>query len=311
MDSVHSLVAGFATIGQGAGPMIVTEQAGLFAKQGLAVKTVLLKGAVGVVRALRNGEIQFGNLASPALLRAGLLDGSDLVYLTGGINQQFLMSRPGIENLQQLSGGKIGFAGDGGLNDLLVNFLLEQLPKEGIQGVSMVPGSVSTKDRSERLMKGEIDAEIITPPEAMEARRQGCSFLIDFAKYGFNFALGGIAASRAYIRENEEITRKFVRAYVEGMHRYRTDRDFTVQVQQEYSGIPDRSIAEETFDITSPGMPQKPYPVVEALRKALQIMSREIPRAATADPGMFVDDRFVRELDEGGFIAQLYERGGK
>lgn len=79
--------------------MIVTARARLFAKHGLEVETRLMSGAKGVVRGLMNGEIQFGNLAAPALLRADLLGEADLVFLTGGINQQFLMC------LQRLAAG--------------------------------------------------------------------------------------------------------------------------------------------------------------------------------------------------------------
>lgn len=307
MADLHSIVAGYATTGQGVGPMMVTKRAGIFARHGLDVEMRLMKGSVNAVRGLINEEIQFGNFAAPALIKACLLEGADLVFLTGGINQQFLMGRPGIEHRKQLSGGKIGIAHDGGLNDFLVEFVVNQLAEEGIQGMQLSTGSTSESERTMRLVKGELDAEMITPPEAITAKRQGCSFLIDFAEYGLNFALGGIAARRKYIKENEVTVRKFIRAYVEGMHRYRTDRDFTVQVQQEYSGILDRSIAEETFAITCPGMPKAPYPVVGALQKALMFMSKNIPAAAGFDPQTLIDDRFIRELDEEGFITSLYE----
>lgn len=307
MEDVRRIVAGYATIGQGAGPMIVTERAGLFSKHGLQVESRLMHGARGVVRGLMGGEIQFGNLAAPALLRADLLEQADLVFLTGGINQQFLMGRPGIESRKQLGGGRIGFVGDGGLNDLLVHFVIDQLEKEGIRGLRLVPGSGAGRNSITNLISHECDAVVITPPEAIEAKRQGCHFLVDFADYGLNFALGGIAARRSYIQEHATITRKFVQAYVEGMRRYRTDRAFTVQVQQEYSGLSDRSIAEETYDMTRPGMPQTPYPVLSALRIALQVMSKQLTTAATAGPRQFIDDRFIRELEESGFISSLYE----
>ena len=117
------LVAGYATTGQGAGPMIVTERAGFFLRQGLAVETRLLGSAGSVIRSLMQGEIRFGNLAAPALLRAGLVNGSDVVFLTGGINQQFLLGRPGVSDRSELAGGKIGLTGDGGLNDILAYFI--------------------------------------------------------------------------------------------------------------------------------------------------------------------------------------------
>ena len=117
MTELIPLDTGFATIGQGAGPMMVTWKAGLFHKHGLAVERPrIMGGAKGVVRGLMLGDIQFGNLAAPAALRANLKGEADLVFLTGGINQQFLLGGPGITNRQQLAGRRIGFVGDGGLN---------------------------------------------------------------------------------------------------------------------------------------------------------------------------------------------------
>ena len=52
-------------------------------------------------------------------------------------------------------------------------------------------------------------------------------------------------------------------------------------------------------------MPELPYPVVAALGEALKMLSRDVPAAADADPRAFVDDRFVRELDESGFLRSL------
>src|SRR5213596_297038 len=139
MADLTNVTAGYATIGQGAGPMMVTWKAGLFKKNGLEVgRPLLMGGAKGVVRGLMSGEIQFGNMAAPAPLRAILKGEADLVFLTGGINQQFIMGRPGIERREQLAGKKIGFVGDGGLNDALVKFVIQKLAAEGIKGLREV-----------------------------------------------------------------------------------------------------------------------------------------------------------------------------
>jgi NitT/TauT family transport system substrate-binding protein len=307
MAETIKINAGFATIGQGAGPMMVTWKAGFFHKYGLDVhRPCIMGGAKGVVRGLMSGEIQFGNLAAPAALRANLTGEADVVFLTGGINQQFIMGRPGIDDRRQLAGKKIGFVGDGGLNDALVQFIVERLKAAGVHGLEkelMLPGGGDREIAA--LLNGKCDAIVITPPESIAAQRKGCQYLVDFAEYGLNYALGGIAARRDYVEENPEIARKFIKAYVEGMHRYRTDREFTVSVQAEYSGITDRSIAEETYDLTRPGMPAIPYPVVRALQTLLDFMSKELPAAQNADARKFVDDRFVRELEQNGFIASL------
>jgi ABC-type nitrate/sulfonate/bicarbonate transport system substrate-binding protein len=302
--------AGFATIGQGAGPMMVTWKARLFQKHGLDIdKPRIMGGAKGVLLGLMSREIHFGNLAAPAPLRANLKGEADLVFLTGGINQQFIMGRPGLDRREQLAGKKIGFVGDGGLNDALVKFVIQKLAAEGIKGLREAAIPAGGAQELAALLSGSCDAIVITPPESIDAQRKGCKYLVDFAEYGLNYALGGIAARRDYVEQNPEITRKFIKAYVEGMHRYRTDREFTVGVQAEYSGIADRSVAEETYDLTQPGMPSVPYPVVSSLQTLLDFMANELPEAKDADARRFVDDRFIRELDESGFITALSNQG--
>jgi ABC-type nitrate/sulfonate/bicarbonate transport system substrate-binding protein len=306
MTDTVRISAGFATIGQGAGPMMVTWKAGLFEKHGLHIdKPRIMGGAKGVIRGLVSGEIQFGNLAAPAPLRANLRGDADLVFLSGGINQQFVIGRPGIDSREQLAGKKIGFVGDGGLNDALVDFLVEKLKISGIEGLHKASITAGGEKEIEALISGKCDAIVITPPESIYAQRKGCRYLIDFAEYGLNYALGGIAARRDYVEANPEISRKFIKAYVEGMHRYRIDREFTIDVQAEYSGIQDRSVAEATYDLTQPGMPPVPYPVVSALQTLLDFMAKELPQAKNADARRYIDDRFIRELNESGFIAAL------
>jgi ABC-type nitrate/sulfonate/bicarbonate transport system substrate-binding protein len=306
MTATTPLAAGFATIGQGAGPMMVTWKAGLFAKHGLDITRPRLMGsAKAVVRGLMADEIQFGNLAAPAPLRADLKGEADVVFLTGGINQQFVIGRPGLNSRMELAGKKIGTVADGGIGDALVKFVIVKLSAAGIEGLREEPIPHGAAAELEALLNGTVDAVVGTPPECIDAIRHGCKYLIDFAEYGLNYALGGIAARRDYIENNPEITRKFVTAYVEGMHRYRTDREFTIDVQADYSGIADRTIAAETYDLTQPGMPRAPYPVVASLQTLLDFMANELPEAKDVDAQRFVDDRFIRELEDNGFIDSL------
>ncbi len=306
MSNVLKLAVGFATIGQGAGPMMVTWRSGLFEKYGLEVAPpILMGGANGVVRGLTSGEIQFGNMAAPAPLRANLNGEADLVFLTGGINQQFLMGRPGLLTRADLAGKKIGLVGDGGLNDALVRFLIDRLAAAGVAELHEEKLPADKEHQLEALFSGRCDAMVITPPESIYAHRKGCQYLIDFNEYGLNYALGGIAAQRDYIAANPPVAERFLKAYVEGMQRYRTDREFASAVQAEYSGITDRTIAAETYDLTRPGMPRIPYPVVSALQVLLDFMAKELPEAKNADARRFVDDGFIRELEKSGFIDSL------
>jgi len=300
-----SVPVAYAGEGQGAGPVFVTERAGLFAREDLDVKIRLLEGAQRVVRGLLDGEVLFGNLAAPALVNA-VVDGAALAFVTGGINQQFLVGRPGLSSVGELTGARIGPGDTGQLGDLLTRFLVGQLERQGIAGIQIVYGESSSKSRVAALLEGRIDAAPLSPPVAMEARRAGCHFLVDFADYGLNFTLGGLATTRELIAEDRDLVMRFVRAYVAGMHRYKTDRALVLEVQQEYSGFRDQQIAEETYDATEPGFPRAPYPVTTGLQIVLDTLAQTNPRAAQTDVRTLIDDSFVRELDESGYIGALY-----
>ena len=206
-----------------------------------------------------------------------------------------------------MAGKKIGKVGDGGIGDMLVKFVISRLAATGITGLREEPIAPGAEAELDALLTGKVDAVVGTPPECIDAIRHGCHYVIDCAEYGFNYALGGIAARRDYIEKHPEIARSFVKAYVHGMHRYRTDRAFTIDVQAEYSGV-EKSIAAETYDLTQPGMPRAPYPVIPALQSLLDFMARDLPEAKDADARHFVDDRFIRELDSEGFIEGLGRR---
>ncbi len=306
MPELIPIEAGYATPGQGAGPMLITQRAGLFEKHGLAVEPTDKRTARAVVAGLMAGELQFGNLAAPSMLRMVLQGEADVVFLALGINQQFLATRPGITDRKDLAGARVAFSGDGAIIDILTLHLQEALEREGISVHLVKPDESDNARINDALVNGELDAAVVTPPSAIEARRKGCNLLVDFAEYGLNYSLGGIAARRSYVDAHPEIAEAFVTAYVEGLHRYRTDKAFTVSVLQEFTGLTDRSLLEEAYDVMMPGMPKTPYPRRDGLAKALHIIAREVPAAADADPAQFVEDRFVRALDESGYVGRLY-----
>ena len=55
-------------------------------------------------------------------------------------------------------------------------------------------------------------------------------------------------------------------------------------------------------------VPPKQYPTVEVIKSVLEMMAETEPRAKKANPEAFVETRFVRELDESGFMNRLYQR---
>ena len=71
----------------------------------------------------------------------------------------------------------------------------------------------------------------------------------------------------------------------------------------------DKEILERTYDVTSADdrLPPKQYPTLEGIKNILEPLAQTDPKAKAAKPEDFVDMRFIKELDESGFIDELYK----
>jgi ABC-type nitrate/sulfonate/bicarbonate transport system substrate-binding protein len=107
--------------------------------------------------------------------------------------------------------------------------------------------------------------------------------------------------TRRYIKSNEDTVRRFVRAYIEGAARGQRDKAFAIKAMGKYFRTDDREVLEETYDmVIRSGFSFPPYPA--GIAGLLQTLEAQSPKAKGAKPEDYADSRFVRELDESGFI---------
>jgi ABC-type nitrate/sulfonate/bicarbonate transport system substrate-binding protein len=123
------------------------------------------------------------------------------------------------------------------------------------------------------------------------------------------YQAAGVATTRRFIRESPDIVRRYVKSQVEAVHRIKTDRDTGKKVLVKYLGSQDKEILERTYDLASADdkLPPKQYPTLEGIKNILEPLAQTDPKAKAAKPEDFVDMRFIKELDESGFIDELYK----
>lgn len=254
------LPCGYASEGQGVTPVAAALESGAMRDQGFDVTLAKMGDAHAVVAGLASGAIVFGNLAAPALVLAVAEGRADLVFLAGGVNQQFLVGAPGM-TLDALRGRPLGMSHPGDLTDFLGQLTIDRV-LGGSGELRAVGGSQS---RLRAVLDGEVAATPLSPPTAVQARHAGCPWLYDYAEMGLNFAIGGIAATRPLVESEPDLVQRFLRGYLEGQRRYKQDRDFGIAVHEKY-GETTRAIAEETYDVTHAGFRDFPDPATEGMR---------------------------------------------
>lgn len=287
-------------------PAWTAQEAGIFRSNGLDVQIVYFRGGTITAMAMVAREIPISQVSGPPIVSAGL-KGADTVMVAGGnvVSEYWIMSRPEIKTAEQLKGGQIAVATFGGQADMISRIALRRLGLIPGKDVAIVQiGTVP--ERLSALDKGRVQGAILNPPDNVVAQKRGFYSLIG-VKLPYQGV--GVGTTRAIIRENPDIVRRYVKSQIEAIHRIKIDREFGIKVLAKYLASSNREILEMTYDdlASDEKLAPKQYPTLEGIKNILDPLAENDPKAKTAKPEDFVDIRFVKELDDSGFIDTLYK----
>ena len=100
-----------------------------------------------------------------------------------------------------------------------------------------------------------------------------------------------------------------MRAYTEAIAIYKNNRDVATKVTSKYTGIKDPAILSATVNFYAPKLARVPYPTIGGVRFVLDQIAARDPKAKNVAPESFMELRFVKQLEDSGFIQGLYPKG--
>lgn len=308
---LHKLTVGYAGIDVPQLPVWLAKETGIFKRNGLDVQLINFTGGPVAIAALVSGDVPITQVSAPGVIRSNM-SGADVVLIAGVTPTLdfWLVGRADIKTPEQLKGGNIGIGRFGGVNDFTLDFLLPRLGLTPGKDVTIRQlGSVPV--RLTALEAGLIHATLLSPPSSLMAQKIGLKVLADVAALGMVFQHTSVVTNRRFLKEQPDIVRRYIRSHVEAIHALKTERATGLKVLEKYlGGIKDHDVMERSYDrtVTDDKLPPKPYPSLEGIKTILDGMAKTDPKMKPARPEDFVDSRFVKELDQSGFIDGLYKK---
>ena len=286
----------------------VAKEARLFDKHGLDVAAILIPSSVRVLQAILAGEIAIGESAGPAVASARLA-GSDVVAIAGNQNilNYYFVTVPGIKRAEDLKGKTGANHSPGTIADFVLRISLRKLGLDPAKDVALRPIGVLL-DRAAAMQKGIAQFTILTEAEKPIVDKLGFPVLLDLVSLRIPFPQRGIYTTAKFIKERPETVRRYMRAYVEAIYYFKTRKEETIQIMRKYSRGEDRDVLEHAWSWFTQNMPEAPYPPLEGYQSVLQEMALTNPKAAALNARDLVDVRFVKELEDAGFIENLYRK---
>lgn len=286
----------------------VAKEVGLFERNGLQVSLIFISSTTRGVQALLAGETPLVESGGPAVIHARL-GGTDVVMVAGTVNvlPYYLVTTPDIRTPADLKGQ----IGANHIPGTTAEFAL----RLGLRGLGLDPANDVTlrviggsMDRMVALQRGLAKFTVTTEPGKVLAERLGFRILVDFATLRIPFQHTGIATTRRFVESHPDTIRRYVRAVAQAIHVYKTQKERAIQIMRKYSRVESLPVLEGSYEWHQKFFQESPLPSLEAFRRTLQEIGRTQPAASRADPQEFVELRFARELEESGFIRQLYGR---
>ena len=296
----------YVSLGGSHAPLWVAREACLFSKHGLEVNPVLIGSDAGATPALIAGDIDILLAGAAAPLRA-VGSGADLVFIAGQLPYLVfkLMVHSAIQKPEDLRDKRLGIQRFGDTAHYGLLRALERLGLDAKRDVKIIVSGNQTA-RLAAMKQGIIHGTVVNPPTKLVYEKEGFTELLDLAQLKNPFAGNVYTVRRAFAERNRETLEKFVAAVVEGIHRYKTDKELALKVIRKYLRTQDPAVVEVAYNGYEPVMPTLPYPSEEGFRTALEVLSQEVPKAREIDLKRVLDRSFVQKIETGGLMQKLY-----
>src|SRR5215470_7574317 len=302
----QSIKLGYAALSATQVAAWMAKEGGYLSKYGIEAEYIYIP-AVAATQALIAGEIQLAQVTGVSTSGA-ILAGAD-VRIIASVQDRLagsIYARPEIKTPEDLKGKKIGISRFGAVSETAVAMFLARFGLKRGTDVAIIqmgglPEIVTAMER------GGIDAGFASPPNSSRAKRLGMRELFDIDTLGIELQQTCITVTTKYLREHRPLVKSFVQAYAEGLHRFATDRDFSVQVMKKYLRVDEKEMLADAYDFYAPRLQKIPYPTIKGIRFILDTMAESQPRARNVAPESFVDLSLLQELDQNGFFKQLWK----
>ena len=282
----------------------------LMKKYGVDLEYIAIEsGTVGMQTLVAN-QSQFLFSTGSLAVNANLV-GADVTIVAGGLNfiPDKLIARPEIKSAEDFKGKKIAISRFGSSSEVNLRICLEKLGVKPELTQIIQVGGVSTRQTA--LLAGQVDATILSDPQATAATKNGMKLMVDLSdsKWGFpRYCHNCFMAKRSYLEANREQATNFIKALIEGLYLMKRDKPLAIRLIKKYLRFDDESASiGYDFYIAKHGEGLLSLPERGGLEFVIAEVAKTNPKATGATPESLklVEPSILDEIKKSGFVERL------
>jgi len=197
-------------------PFIIALNKGFFVEEGMDVELIQVNPRLGATAVL-NGDLDFTTTFGTTL--RGIIGGFPIKFVAVAVkkSEHFLLVRPEIKEIRDLSGKKLGVATLFGSD--------QRAAEEMIRGKGFAPNMMKpialgeSPVRAQALRAGLVDAISISSPFDLSLKSEGFRVLAGPQDVQIALPTSGLAVANRVLQQNPQLVKRAVRALMKS-HRY-------------------------------------------------------------------------------------------
>jgi NitT/TauT family transport system substrate-binding protein len=286
-------------------PLWLVSDAKLDQKYGVSVQNIFISGAARMNQSMIAGDVDLASIGGAVVNT--VLAGGDLVAIAVGVPTYgfSLYTRPDVKDIASLRGKVIGIMSKGASSEHAVLALMHRHNLQPGKDVKFVYlGGV--REVLAAIDRGIVSAGVLSSPTTLAARRLGQKELINIASLNLPYMHSGVATRRVFARQQPDVVKAYLRAYIAAIKIANEDAETSKRALSRYLVTSDSAILEEAYQTFRGIFPRVPYVTEDYIKSVIAVSDN--PKAAGANPRDFFDSRFLKEIEDSGFVQELYGR---
>lgn len=274
-------------------------------RQDIEVEDILMSSGSLSAQTLASGQVKI-IVTTSAVVPQFNLSGGDMVIVAGTINKlpYQIVARGEFKTPALLKGKRVAISRFGSSSEWLVRLALTKMGLDPDKDVTIVQiGGQS--ERLAALQNNAAQATLLGPPTStMAVRSLGMVQLADLSEYDTTYPLQSVITTRAYVKENRPLVKRFLRGLGLAFNQYREQPKDGIAFQMKQFKLP-ADLAEAGYRSSARVMePELKPPDNAALDIALKEIAVRIDKAKTVTVAelRMVDDSIRAELVKEGIF---------
>ena len=261
-------------------PVWVAKDAGLFAKNGLNVEPVHIRGGALITMGIMSGQLQFSGAGAESVV-AARIEGGDVVLLACPVDSDpvYLIARPEIKSPAELKGKATAVTRLGSTTHFYLRAALRHVgldPEKDVTILQLGTGSEAVS----AMEHGRISMAALTNRYAIPLLQRGWPVFVDLSTTDLVYPSSCVASSRAFVKAEPKVVDDFLRAYVATIQLIKKDQNFAEKTFAKWLREKDSFLIKKTVESYARLFKAAPYVPDKGIENVMKDLAnrRTVPR---------------------------------